>query len=155
MDCSTPGIPVYPQLLELAQTHVHWVGDAIQPSPPLLSPSPPTFNLSQHQDLFKWVSSSHQVAKVLTVILLWNLSRASHLWAKNEDVRGVTCPSKQQTVAEPRLQAHKLSSELCCFQESLGLHIPSGAALCLGGKGRPSGAISVSSQLIAEDRPEK
>ena len=65
MDCSTQGFPVHHQLLELAQTHVHWVGDAIQPSPPLSSPSPPAFNLSQHQDLFQWVSSSHQVAKVL------------------------------------------------------------------------------------------
>ena len=53
------------QLLELAQTHVHWVGDAIQPSHPLSSPSPPAFNLSQNQGLFQWVSSSHQVAKVL------------------------------------------------------------------------------------------
>ena len=52
MDCSTPGFPVHHQLLELAQTHVHQVSDAIQPFPPLSSPSPPTFNLSQHQDLF-------------------------------------------------------------------------------------------------------
>ena len=51
MDCSTPGFPVHHQLLELAQTHVHWVSDAIQPSHPLLSPSPPAFNLSQHQGL--------------------------------------------------------------------------------------------------------
>ena len=65
MDCSTPGLPVHHQLLELTQTHVHWVGDAIQPSHPLSSPSPPAFNLSQHQGLFKWVSSSHQVAKLL------------------------------------------------------------------------------------------
>ena len=65
MDCSTPGLPVHYQLLEFTQTHVHWVGDAIWPSHPLLSPSPPTFNLSQHQGLFKWVSSSHQVSKVL------------------------------------------------------------------------------------------
>ena len=65
MDCSTPGLPVYLQFPELTQTHVHWVGDAIQPSHLLSSPSPPTFNLSQHQGLFKWVSSSHQVAKVL------------------------------------------------------------------------------------------
>ena len=65
MDLSTPGFPVHHQLLELAQTHVHWVGDAIQRSYPLLSPSPPALNLSQHQCLFKWVSSSHQVAKVL------------------------------------------------------------------------------------------
>ena len=65
MDCSTPGLPVYHHLPEFTQTHVHWVGDAIQPSHPLLFPSPPAFNLSQNQGLFKWASSSHQVAKVL------------------------------------------------------------------------------------------
>ena len=65
MDCSMPGLPFHHQLLELTQTHVHWVGDAIKSSHPLSSPSPPTFNLSQHQGLFKWVSSSHQVSKVL------------------------------------------------------------------------------------------
>ena len=59
MDCSTPGLPILHCLLELAQTHAHWVGDAIQPSHPLLSPSPPAFNLSQHQGLFQWVSSWH------------------------------------------------------------------------------------------------
>ena len=59
MDCSTSGFPVHHQLPELAQTHVHWVGDAILPSHPLLSPSPPAFNLSQHQGVFQWVSSSH------------------------------------------------------------------------------------------------
>ena len=65
MDCSMPGLPVHHQLLELAQTHNHWISDATEPSHPLLSPSPPALNLSQHQGLFKWVSSSHQVAKVL------------------------------------------------------------------------------------------
>ena len=65
MDCSTPGLPVHHQLPELTQPHVHWVGGAIQPSHPLSSPSPPACNLSQHQGLFKWVPSSHQVAKVL------------------------------------------------------------------------------------------
>ena len=64
MDC-TPGFPVLHHLPNLAQTHVHWVRDAIQPSHPLSSPSPPPFNLSQHQGLFHWVSSSYQVAKVL------------------------------------------------------------------------------------------
>ena len=59
MDCSMPGFAVYHQLLELTQTHVHWVGDAVQPFHPLLSPSPLAFNLSQHQGLFQWVSSSH------------------------------------------------------------------------------------------------
>ena len=63
MDCSAPGFPVHHQLLELAQTHVHWVSNAIQPSYPLSSPSPPAFNLTQHQGLFQWVSSSYQVAK--------------------------------------------------------------------------------------------
>ena len=64
MNRSTPGLPVHHQLLESTQTHVHWVGDAIQPSHPLSSPSP-ALNLSQHQGLFQWVSSSHQLAKVL------------------------------------------------------------------------------------------
>ena len=62
---STPGLPVYHQLPESTQTYVHCVSDAIQPSHPLLSPSPPPLNLSLHQGLFKWVSSLHQLAKVL------------------------------------------------------------------------------------------
>ena len=65
MNHSMPGLPVHHQLPEFTQTHVHWVGDAIQPSHPLSSPSPPAFSLSQHQGLFQWVSSLHQVAKVL------------------------------------------------------------------------------------------
>ena len=64
MDCSTPGLPDHHQLPVFIHTHVHWVSDAIQPSHPLLSPSLPAFNLSQHQGLFKWVSSSHQVANM-------------------------------------------------------------------------------------------
>ena len=67
MDCSMPGFPVLHRLPELAQTHVHWVGVVIQPSRPLSSPSP-AFNLSQHQGLFQWVSSSHQVAKETSVL---------------------------------------------------------------------------------------
>ena len=65
MNHSTPGLPVHHQLPELTQTHVHWVGDAIQPSHPLSSPSPPAPNPSQQQDLFQWVNSLHEVAKVL------------------------------------------------------------------------------------------
>ena len=65
VDCSVSGFRVHHQLRELTQTHVHWVGDVIQPSHLLSSPSPPAFNLSQHQGLFQWVSSSNQVAKVL------------------------------------------------------------------------------------------
>ena len=60
MDCGTPGFPVPHHLLELAQTHVHWVSDGIQTSHPLSFPSPPVFNLSQHQSLFQWVDSLHQ-----------------------------------------------------------------------------------------------
>ena len=69
MNRSTKGLPVHHQLPEFTQTHVHRVGDAIQPSHPLSSPSPPALNLSQHQGLFRWVSSSHQVAKVLELQL--------------------------------------------------------------------------------------
>ena len=69
MDCSTPGFPVYHQLLKLAQTHIYRVGDAIQPSHPLLSSSPPAFHLSRHQGLFQWVSSSNQMAKLLELEL--------------------------------------------------------------------------------------
>ena len=69
MNCSTPGLPVHYQLPEFTQTHMHQVGDAIQLSHPLSSPSPPALNLSQHQVFFKWVSSSHQVAKVLELQL--------------------------------------------------------------------------------------
>ena len=63
MNCSTSGLPVHCQLLEFAQTHVRWVGDAIQPSHPLLSPSPPAFSLSQPQGLFQWIGSLHQWPK--------------------------------------------------------------------------------------------
>ena len=81
MDHSTPGFPIHHQLLELAQTHVHWVSDAIQPSHPLSSPSPPAFNLSQHQSLFQWISSSHQVAKVLE----FQLQHQSFQWIFRTD----------------------------------------------------------------------
>ena len=75
MDYSMPGIPVHHPLLEPTQTHVYWVGDAIQPSHPLSAPSP-AFNFSQHQGLFKWVSSLHQVAKVLEFQLQHQLTLA-------------------------------------------------------------------------------
>ena len=69
MDCSTLGFPVHHQFPELVQANVHRVGNAIQPSHPLLFPSPSAFNLSQHEALFQWVSSLHQVAKVLEIQL--------------------------------------------------------------------------------------
>ena len=69
MDCSMPGLPVHHQLLKFTQTHIHRVSDAIQPSHPLSSPSPPALSFSQHQGLFQWVSSSHQVPRVLELPL--------------------------------------------------------------------------------------
>ena len=81
VDCSTPRFPVYHQLLELTQSHVHWIGDAIQPSHPLSSPSPPAFNLSQHQGLLQGVSFMHQVAKVLE----FQLQHQSFQWIFRTD----------------------------------------------------------------------
>ena len=82
MNGSTPGLPVHHQLLESTQTHVHWVGDAIQPSHPLSSPSPPALNLSQHQGLFQWLSSLHQMAKVLE----FPLQHQSFQWTPRTDL---------------------------------------------------------------------
>ena len=82
MNRSTPGLPVHHQLLEFTQTPVRWVGVAIQPSHPLSSPSPPALNLSQHQGLFQWVSSSHQVAKVLE----FQLQIQSFQWTPSTDL---------------------------------------------------------------------
>ena len=82
MDCSMPGLPVHQQLPEFTQTHVHWVSDAIQPSHPLLAPSPSAFNLSQHQSLFQWVSSLHQVAKLLE----FQLQHQSFQWTPKTDL---------------------------------------------------------------------
>ena len=82
MNRSTPGLPVHHQLLEFTQTHVHQVGDAIQPSHPLSSPSPPALNPSQHQDLFQRVNSSHEVARVLE----FQLQHQSVQWTPRTDL---------------------------------------------------------------------
>ena len=82
MNCSTPGLPIHHQLPEFTQTRVHRVSDAIQPSHPLSSPSPPAPNPSQHQGLFQWVSSSHEVAKVLE----FQLQHQSFQWTPRTDL---------------------------------------------------------------------
>ena len=98
MDRSTPGLPVHHQFLELAQTHVHWIGDAIQPSHPLSSPSPFALNLSQHQVLFQWVSCLHQVTKALE----FQLQHQSFQWVYRVDfpqywlVWSLCCPRDSQ-----------------------------------------------------------
>ena len=115
MDCSTPGFPVHHQLPELAQTHVHWVSDAIQLSHPLLSPSPsPAFSLSQLQNLFQWVSSLPQVAKVLEL----HLQHQSFWWiftGISFRIDWLDLLAVQQTLKSP-LQHH--SSKASIFQHS-------------------------------------
>ena len=101
MDCSTTGLPVYRQPLEFTQMHIHWVFDAIQPSHPLSSPSP-TLNISQHQGLFKWVTSSHQVAKVLE----FQLQHQSFQWIFRTDffkdgLFGSPCSPRESQESSP------------------------------------------------------
>ena len=104
MDCNIPGFPVHHQLPQFTQIHVHWVGDAIQPSHPVLSPSSPAFNLSQHQGLFKWVSTSHQVAKVLE----FQLQHQSFQWLFRIDdglVGSSCCPKDSQVFSNTTVHA--------------------------------------------------
>ena len=116
MDCSTPGLPVHHQLPEFTQTHIHWVSDAIQPSQPLSSPSPPTFNLSQHQGLLQWVSSSHQVAKVLE----FQLQHQSFQWTPRTDflqdgLVGSLCSPRDSQESSPTPQFKSINSLMLSF----------------------------------------
>ena len=116
MNCSMPGFPVHHQLPEFTQTHVHWVGDAIQPSHPLSSPSPPDFNLSQHQGLFWWVSFSHQVAKVLE----FQLQGQSFQWIFRTDflsdgLVGSLCSPRDCQESSPTPQFKSINSSVISF----------------------------------------
>ena len=116
MNWSMPGLPVYHQLPELTQTHVHWVSDTIQPSHPLSPPSPPAFNLSQHQDLFKWVSSSYQVAKVLE----FQLQHQSFQWIFRTDflqdgLVGSPCSPRDSQESSPTPQFKSINSSALSF----------------------------------------
>ena len=117
MNRSTPGVPVPHQLPESTQTHVHWVGDAIQSSHPLSSPSPPALNHSQHQGLFQWVSSSHQVAKILvsasTSVLPMNIQD----WSPFEWTGWISLQSKglSRVFSNTTVQKH----QFFCEQPSL------------------------------------
>ena len=115
-DCSTPRLPVHHQLLELTQTQVHWVGDAIKSSHPLSFPSPPALNLSQHQSFFKWVSSSHQVAKVLE----FQLQHQSFQWTPRTDLLSdglveSLCSSRDSQESFPTLQFKSINSSALSF----------------------------------------
>ena len=107
------------QLLELTQTHVHWVGDAIQPSQPPSSPSPPALNLSQHQGLFQWVSSSHEVAKVLE----FQLQHQSFQWTLRTDLLkdglvGSPCSPRDSQESSPTPQFKSINSSGLSFLHS-------------------------------------
>ena len=115
MDCSSPGFPVHHQLPELAQIQVHQVDD-IQPSHPLLSPSPPTFSFSQHQGLFQWVSSSHHMAKVLE----FQLRYQSFQWIFRTDflsdgLVGTPCSPRDSQESSPTPQFKSINSSVPSF----------------------------------------
>ena len=116
MDCSIPGFPVHHQLPEPTQTHVHWVSDAIQSSHPLSSPSLHTFNLSQHQSLFKRVSSSHQMAKILE----FQLQHQSFQWIFRTDflqdgLVGSPCFPRDSQESSPTPQFKSIKSSVLSF----------------------------------------
>ena len=114
MNHSTPGLPVHHQLPEFTQTHVHWVGDAIQPSHLLLSTSPPSFHLSQHQGLLKWVCSLHQVAKVLE----FQLQHQSFQWIFRTDFLWLIwslCSPRDSQESSPTPQFKTTSSSVLSF----------------------------------------
>ena len=107
MNCSTPGLPVHHQLLEFTQTHVRRVGDAIQLSHPLSSPSPPAPNPSQHQGLFQWVSSSHEVAKLLEFQLQHQFFQWTQDWSP--------CSPRDSQESSPTPQFKSISSSVLSF----------------------------------------
>ena len=116
MNCSTPGLPVHHQLPESTQTHVHWVCDAIQPSHPLSSPSPPAPSPSQHQGIFEWVSFSHQVAKVLE----FQLQHQSFQWTPRTDLTldGLVespCSPRDSQESSPTPQYKSINSSALSF----------------------------------------
>ena len=122
MNHSTPGLPVHHQLPESTQTHVHRVSDAIQPSHPLSSPSPPAPNPSQHQGLFQWVSSSHQVAKVLE----FQLHHQSFQWTPRTDLLldglvGSPCSPRDSQESSPTPQFKSINSLVLSFLYSPAL----------------------------------
>ena len=120
MNCSTPGLPVHHHLPEFTQTHVRWVGDAIQPSHPLSSPSPPAPNPSQHQSLFQWVNSSHEVAKVLEFQLQHHsFQRNPRADLLQNGLVGSPCSPRDSQESSPTPQFKSINSSALSF-----LHIP-------------------------------
>ena len=115
-DCRTPGFPVHHQLLELIQTHAHGVSDTIQPSHPLSSPSPPAPNPSQHQSLFKWANSSHEVAKVLEFQLKHHsLQRNPRAYLLQNGLVGSPCSPRDSQESSPTPQFKSNNSSALSF----------------------------------------
>ena len=116
MDCSTPGFPNHHQLPEFTQTHVHQVGQATQPSPPRSFPFPTAFNLLQHQGLFKWITSSHQVGKILE----FQLHHQSFQWIFRTDflydgLVGSPCSPRDSQESSPTPQFISINSSALSF----------------------------------------
>ena len=126
MNHSTPGLPVHHQLPEFTQTHIHWVSDAIQPSHPLSSPFPPAPNPSQHQSLFQWVNSLHEVAKVLEFQLehqsFHRIPRADLL---QNGLVGSPCSPRDSQESSPTPQFKSINSSVLSL-----LHTPTLASIC-------------------------
>ena len=114
----TPGLPVHHKLMEFTQTHVHWVSDAIQPSHPLFSPSPAP-NHSQHQSPFKWVNSSHELAKVLEFQLQHNsLQRNPRADLLQNGLAGSPCSPRDSQESSPTPQFKSINSSALSFLHS-------------------------------------
>ena len=110
MNCSMPGLPVHHQLPEFTQTYAHWVSDAIQPSHPLSSPSPPAPNPSQHQSLFQWVNSSHEVAKVLKFQLQHHSFQRNPRVNLQNGLFGSPCSPRDSQESSPTPQFKSINS---------------------------------------------
>ena len=126
MNHNMPGLPVHHQLQEFTQTHVHWVGDAIQPSHPLSSPSLPAPNPSQHQGLFPWVNFLHEVAKVLE----FQLQHQPFQWTPRTDplqdgLVGSPCSPRDSQESSPTLQFKSINFSVLSF-----LHSPTLTSIC-------------------------
>ena len=125
MNCSMPGLPVHHQLPKFTQTHVHWVRDAIQPSHPLSSPFPPTSNPSQHQSLYQWVNSSHEVSKVLEFQLQHqSFQRTSQDWSPSEWTGWISLQSKglSRVFSNTTVQKHQFFGVQPSSQSNSHIH---------------------------------
>ena len=119
MNCSTPGLPVHHQLPEFTRTHVRRVGDAIQPSHPLSSPSPPAPNPSQHQNLFQWVNSLHEVARVLEFQLQHQFfQRNLRVDLLPNGLVGSPCSPRDSQASSPTSQFKSIDSSALSFLSS-------------------------------------